>query len=300
MMLLLAAAALPMLFWDAPPSSAPALREAGIASIRVPEARLNKWRSVTGVSVEAAGLDGLVKLIPPGVQYRPNTATASREPWIDSNGWQFLRNPQGRFYYDVPGAAAALAAAEAFCFGGEALIHTDAAGLGPFGAMVQFLRGLGGSGPGVADILVRGDGSDAAAEVMNLLVRNNLLFSAAPLPGDSFQLTVGPPFDPAQDPSLAVHDIRARLTDDKRSLRIYGSSVVIGRLTALPGGIRVHLLNYAATERSVNGIRVRVAGRYRKPAQPELFDFTVEQYATEFTLPKLDSYTVVDLTRQTP
>ena len=44
--------------------------------------------------------------------------------------------------YDVKGAQAALAAAEAFAYGANALIRSDAAGLKPLGQMLAFLRGV--------------------------------------------------------------------------------------------------------------------------------------------------------------
>jgi hypothetical protein len=309
-MLFLLAAALPALLWDAPPETAPALRDAGIARIQVPAARLDAWRNAAGVSVEAADLQGAVKLVAPGVEYRANEASATRTPWLDSNGWQFLRSPRGRFYYEVQGPAAGLAAAEAFCFGGNALVRADASGLKPFAEMLDFLRGLGANDmPVVADIGLIADGSDAAGEVMNLMVRSNLLFDLVSRPERRLALTVRLgskefPLDEAQDPATTAHEIRARLTDEKRSLRIYGSSVVVGRLTALPHGLRVHLLNYAGAQRKVEGLRVRVLGRYEKhhlaaagSPQEELLDYTTERDATEFTLPELKTYAVIDLSR---
>ena len=297
-MILLLAAALPTLFWDAPPSTATELRDAGITTIRVPAERLDDWRSAAVISAEAAGVKGTIKLLAPAVQYRPNAATASRSPWLDSNGWQFLRYPHARFYYDVSGPQAALAAAEASCFGGEALIHTDSAGLKPFAAMLDFLRTLGPNDrPPVADIGLIDNGLEDAGEVMNLMVRNNLLFAIVARPDPRYKITIGPVVPDAENPATAAHQIRARLTDEKRSLRIYGSPVVIGRLTTLPEGVRVHLLNYAGVERKVNGLRVRVAGRYPKHSRAELLDYTVESDGTEFTVPELSIYAVVDLTR---
>ena len=45
-----------------------------------------------------------------------------------------------RFYYEAKGAAAALAAAEAFSYGANAIIETDAAGLKPFAGMISRFR----------------------------------------------------------------------------------------------------------------------------------------------------------------
>jgi hypothetical protein len=304
------AAALPVLFWDAPADTAPALREAGVVHIRVPAAQSAAWQAAGGLSVEAADLRGAVRVPAPAVQYRPDQATASRLPWIVSSGWRILRSPHSLFYYDTQGPKAALAAAEAFCFGANALVRADAAGLKPFAEMLDFLQAFGAADqPPVADIGFLDDGSSAAGEVMNLMVRNNLLFLPLAGPDPRLKLTVRfgskefPPED-ARNPSVMAHEIRARLTDEKRSLRIYGSAVVVARLTALPDGLRVHLLNYAGAERKVDGLRVRVLGSYPKhrlaaagSAREELLDFVAAPEATEFTLPELKTYAVIDLSR---
>ena len=304
------AATLPLLFWDAPPDTAPALREAHIARIGVPAAQTQSWKDVSGISVEAADPRGTTRLRAPAVNYRANQASATRSPWLDANGWQFLRHPQERFYYEVRGAQAALAAAEAFCYGGAALIHADTAGLQALGRMLEFLGGLGdGATPAVADIGFMDDGSAAAGEVMNMMVRDNLLFRVVPRTDPALKLTVRIgskefPLEEARNPATMAHEIRARLTDDRRSVRIYGSLVVVARLTASPEGLRVHLLNYAGAERKVDGVRVRVLGPYPKhrvaaEGSPgvELIDYTVEPGATEFTLPELKTYAVIDLAR---
>ena len=313
-MFLAVAAALPGLLWNEPPATAPALREAGITSVQVPAAQLGAWQEVKQLSVEAADLSNAVKLLPPAVRYRANLASATRSPWLVSNGWRYLRNQRGRFLYDVQGPQAALAAAEAFCFEGSALVHSDASGLKYFGEMLDFLRGLGANdGPAVADIGFIDDGSATAGEVMNMMVRDNLLFQLLTRPGRSeeahVKLTVRLgskefPLEEAKNPGLTAHQVRARLTDDKRSIRIYGSAVVVARLTAAPDGVRVHLLNYAGAERKVDGIRVRVLGHYPKhhlsaagSPQEELLDYNAEADATEFTVPELKTYAVVDLSR---
>src|SRR3954465_14649243 len=138
-MLLLLAATLPRLFWDAGPESAPALREAGIERIAVPAAQSGAWNGVAGITIEVGDPQAAVKLVAPSVDYRANQGSASRSPWLNSNGWRFLRQPQAVFVYDVKGAQAALAAAEAFMFGGNALIRSDDAGLKPLAEMLAYL-----------------------------------------------------------------------------------------------------------------------------------------------------------------
>src|SRR5262249_39045619 len=149
----------------------------------------------------------------------------------------FLREPSGRFYYDAPGTASALAAAEAFMYGANAMVHTDTAGLEPLGRMLQFLSALKPDEmPAVVNIGFIDDGSPEAGEVMNLLVRKNLQFRIVSAPDSHLELNVpfGSPKYPKQEaskPSEMAQKIRYELTDEKRILRIYGSEVVLGRLT---------------------------------------------------------------------
>jgi hypothetical protein len=309
-MLLLIAAALPVLFWDAAPDTAPALREAGIHQIAVPASRLEAWKNVPAISAVAVDPQSAVKLLPPKVNYRIDEATASRSPWLDANGWKFLRQPHARFYYDVPGKAAALAAAEAFAYGAEAFVRTDTEGLQPFAQMLAFLGTIGADQmPPVADIGFIDDASPAAGEVLNLMVRSNLLFRIVPAPDPSLKLNVkfgskDYPAEAAKNPSAMSHLIRANLTDDKRTIRIYGSTVVVARVTGGGGRLRVQLLNYGGTSRNVDGIRVRVLGNYPKhqyaaagsPGE-KLLDYSAGPDATEFTLRELKTYAVIDLSR---
>ncbi len=308
--MLLMLAAVPALFWDAAPGTAQALRDAGIQQIVVPAARLAAWKAVDGMQVEAADPQGAVKLQSPAVNYRINEATATRAPWVVANGWRIIRHPKARYSYEAPGKPAALAAAEAFCYGADALIHTDAAGLKPLGEMLAFLRTAGGEEmPPVADFGYLDDDSATSGEVMNLLVRDNLLFQLVKAPDRRFKINVklgtpDYPLEDARNPGNIARAVRTHLTDEKRSIRIYGSQVVVARLTASGGHARVQLINYAGADRKVEGIRVRVLGQYPKHQllmpggrQVELMDFTAEAGATEFTLPELMTYAVIDLSR---
>lgn len=310
MMLLLAAAILPRLFWDAAPDTAAEVRAAGIAHIAVPAARADAWRPAAGITVDTVDLKGAIKMEAPAVDYRANQGTATRAPWLIANPWAFLRHPQATFLYTVKGFQSALAAAEAFSYRADALIQSDAAGLKPLGQMLEFLRGIEPADlPAVADIGFVDDGSDDAGEVLNLMVRGNLLVAIV-RPGDrSHKLTVQLgskeyPREQAQNPGAMAHLVRANLTDERRSLRLYGSQVVLARVTASGSRLRLQLLNYAGAERKVDGLRVRVLGRYpnRRIASAgspgeQLLDYTLEKDATEFTLPELKSFAVIDLSR---
>jgi len=135
---------------------------------------------------------------------------------------------------------------------------------------------------------------------MNVMIRHNLLFRRVTAPDPSLPLNMRP--DHASAPNLMVQEIREKLSDDKRSIRIYGSVVVIARLQAANGKARVHLLNYSAGRNAAQSIRVRVLGnypRYRVAVSgidhPELLDYAASPGATEFTLPELKVYAVIDL-----
>jgi hypothetical protein len=252
-----------------------------------------------------------VKLNEPGVQYRPNEASATSSPWIDANGWQILRAPGRTFAYSVKGQTAALAAAEAFAYGADAFISADAPGADAFGRMLEFLKTVPAADLApVADFGVVDDGSDEAGELLNLLTRMNLLYRIEKNPDRSFHLNVRLgtkeyPREEAQDPSDTAHKIRSQIGDDKRSLRVYGSEVVIARLVGGPRRARLFLLNYAG--RPVLGLRVRVRGAYSKGelrasgvADAHLQDWTPADRteggpAAEFTVPELRAFAVIDL-----
>ncbi len=308
-MLFLIAAALPLLLWDKGVNTAPDLRKAGFTHIAVPAPQAAQWKGIEGISADPIDLTRTVKLQAPGVALQTDEASASRVPWVSSNGWRFLRQPGAEFYYDVSAKTAPLAAAEAFSYGSRAVIRTGPDGLAPLGEMIHFLQSIQSQPESpVADIQFADDGSAISAEVMNLMVRDNLLFQVGAAPGRGTKLTVqlgtrDYPASSVKDADTIVHKIRANLTDDRRSVRIYGTSVVVVHLAAEPGKCRVHLLNYGAGSRvRVGGFRIRALGRYPNhqihsfdtPGE-QLLDYEAQSGATEFTVPDLKSYAVVDL-----
>src|SRR6266850_1340585 len=118
---------------------------------------------------------------------------------------------------------------------------------------------------------------------------------ALPAPG----ITAYPRED-AADPSAFAQKIRRQLTDEQRVLRVYGSEVVIGRLTGDATRIRLHLLNYGGRE--IEGLRIRVRGAYRAgearvagAGRFPLEDHVVAEGATEFSVPRITTYAVIDL-----
>ena len=305
MTLFLLAGILPILFWPGANTAAPLLRQAGITEIAVPPGSAEAWKTA-GIKLEIVDLDKTVKLPAPGVAYHMSEASASRVPWVNSNGWRFIRQPKAKFSYHVKGDEAALAAAEAFSFGAGSVLQTDEAGLAPLGAMLKFLSSLDvRQGPALVDIGFIDDGSSLDAEVMNLLVRDNLLFKTARAPEADLKVNVqlGSKGYSSKNPDVLEHQIRANLGDDRRSIRIFGTSIVVSRVTGEQGKLRVHLLNYGAARGTMVGaFRVRVLGRYKAELHSfddpgaQLTDYNPESSATEFTVPGLKTYAVVDLT----
>jgi hypothetical protein len=308
--LLLAVLLLPSLFWNKGPDTAKTLAQAGIHSISVPPSLADSWKPVGNFTIQVVDPDHLTKLPVPGISFHEDEASATRAPWVNSNGWRFIRKPEGSFYYDAPGAAASLAAAEAFMYGAHALIHTDEAGLPLLGRMLQFLTKVGSADmQPLVNIGFIDDGSAASGEFMNLLVRRNVLFKVVQ-PGDSqvdVKVALGSaqyPRSEAGNPVLLAEKVRANLTDEKRLVRLYGSDVVIGRLVGNGKRARLYLLNYGASKRAVDGIRVRILGDYSHPQlsangdpQAKLMDVSAKKTALEFTVPELKEFAVVDLTR---
>ena len=244
----------------------------------------------------------------PGTSPRPGVASPTRAPWIVANGWRFMRRPSTKYVYDVPAGKAALAAAEAFAYGADAVLKIDRADVRSLGEMLKFLEALPTVDlPTASDFAVVDDGSAIVGEVMNLLARRNLLFEVvqAPLPRFKINIRIGAPEYPreeAADPSAFALKIRRQLTDDQRALRVYGSEVVICRLTAGAGRARLHLINYGGRE--IEGLRIRVRGAYSTgeahvagAGRLALEDQTVASGVTEFSIPRLMTYAVIDLRR---
>ena len=300
--------ALPLLYWPLGVESAPALKRAGVERLGVPAGSAAAWREAgfSVVPLSASELASREKLPPPGIAGRADVASPTRSPWIFANGWRFLRNPAGKYFYDVPAGKAALAAAEAFAYGADAVLKIDPADVESYGRMLDFLAQLPAADlPEIADLAVVDDGTPLVGEVMNLLVRRNLLFQVvrAPSPQLPINVRLGTPEYPqkeAADPSAFALKIRRQLTDEQRRLRIFGSDVVIGRLTGNAERARLHLLNYGGRE--IDSLRIRLRGSW---AQGDVFlagrgpgpleDSTVSEGATELSLSGMSTYAVIDL-----
>ena len=306
--LLLLLLAVPCVYWTQGPETRAALEAAGVKRLCVVPAQAETWKAA-GFSIAPitdAEMASREAVPTPGVTARAGLASPTRSPWIVANGWRFTRKPAAKYVYEVPAGKAALAAAEAFAYNADAILKIDPADLKTLGAMLSFLEELPSADlPPVADLGVVDDGSAVTGEVMNLLARRNLLFQAVQAPSPKFRINVamgsaGYPLEEAGDPSAFALKIRRQLTDEQRTLRVFGSEVVICRLTGDAGRIRLHLINYGGRE--IEGLRIRVRGAYRGgdarvagTGRVPLVDFAVAGGATEFSVPRIATYAVVDL-----
>jgi hypothetical protein len=302
-------AALPCLYWTQPVETGAALTKAGIHRLCVAPDQAEAWGKAGFDAVPLGEAElGLREALPaPGIRARADRASPTRTPWIDANGWRFRRNPAGQYAYDVPAGKAALAAAEAYVYGADAVLKIDPADLENLGRMMAFLAPLPANElPDVVDLAVVDDGSPPLGELLNLLVRRNLLFRIVKEPSPQYRVNVQLgtkeyPLREAGDPSALALKVRRQLTDEQRTLRIFGSEVVIGRLTGQAGHVRLHLLNYGGRE--IEGLRIRLRGAYPEgaadvagPGRLMLEERVVADGATEFTVPRLGPYGVIDLT----
>ncbi len=301
---------LPLIYWTEGIETAESLKQAGIEQIATLPKMADAWRRAgfKVVAMSQAELEHRKKLLTPRIAGRANVASATRRPWIDANGWRFVRAPAGRFYYDLPNGKATLALAEAFAYNGAAILKIDPADLAEAGAMIAFTKNLSVEAyPPIADIGVIDDGSPEIGEVMNLLTRRNLLFKIIPIPSPRFKVNIKLGSkeylrDSVADPSEFAQNIRQRLGDENRSLRIYGTETVICHLTGDEARARLHLLNYSGRE--VDGARVRLRGKFNRgearafgSGRVELDDFINDEISTEFSIQKMGIYAVIDLNR---
>jgi hypothetical protein len=301
-------AALPCLYWTQGVESAPALKKASIERLCVAPDQAAAWAKAGFTPVPVSDTDLALRetMAAPGIRARADRASATRSPWVFTNGWRFLRDPAGKYVYDLPAGKAALAAAEAYAYGADAVLKIEAADLESLGQMLAFLAALPKSDlPDVADVAVVDDGSATMGEALNLLVRRNLLFRIVPAPSAQYRVNVKLgtpefPADAAADPSAFALKVRRQLTDEQRSLRIFGTEVVIGRLLGDGSRMRLHLLNYGGRE--TEGVRVRLRGSHSEgeaniagQGKVPLEELGIVDGATELTVRRLGPYGVVDL-----
>lgn len=260
-----------------------------------------------------AAAAGFQELPAPGVRLVPTAARATNVPWIDSNGWRYQRGLRRANYSTLPAGSAALAAAEAFAFNAEAILNADPADIDELRDMLRMLKAHDGPAlPALANIGVVDDPSPLMGEVLNMLTRRNLLYRVVHSPDPSLDLTVRLgtgdfPTEAAVNPHEFAARVRNKLGDEKRLVRLYGTSTVIARLTAGGGRARLVLLQYSRGRRqpstNAQALQVRLLGNYTPAAfaahgaQPgaALSDLRHPPGATEFWVPDFRTCAIIDL-----
>jgi hypothetical protein len=300
-------AAVPLVYWAQPADTAEALRAAGIARLCAPAPSVEAWRAAgfDATACEAAGRERLASL---GLAPRTEVASPTQRPWVFANGWRFLRRPEGRFWYEPPAGRASLALSEAYAYGVDAVVAVAPEELADAGRALAFLAAVPSLDlPAVVDATVVDDGSPEIPEVLNLLARRNILYQVAAKPpraDGGLVVRIGKkPFkrDAAADPDAFALKVRQAIGDEKRSIRLYGTEVVIARVEGDGTRRRVHLLNYSG--RPIEGVRVRLRGRWSLPQVRALGEEAVgEDYAlgadaTEVSVSAVVSYAVLDFAR---
>ena len=248
-----------------------------------------------------------------GLRLVPTVARATNVPWIDSNGWRFQRGLQKAHYAKLPAGSAALAAAEAFTFNVDAIVNPDPKDVEELGNMLRFLKANAQPPlPPLADLAVVDDGSSVMSEALNMLTRRNLLYRvvSAPerAPGVTVQLgTADFPKEMAKNPVEFAARVRAKIGDDNRLVRLYGTSTVIARLTGDGKRARLYLLSFDRNRRQQGNdpqaIRVRLRGRYQPAkfaaygaaADAALTDLRHDGSTTEFWVPSFSPLALIDL-----
>lgn len=245
---------------------------------------------------------------PPSIRNVPNAANATSDPWIESNGWRYARGVRRAHYATLPAGAAGLAAAEAFTFGVDAVLNPDPADVDALGDVLRFLRTHDQPRlPSLANIGIVDDGTAAMGEAMNMLTRRNLLYRVVPGRERGLDVTVRLgtrdfPADAVTNPSEFAARVRAALGDDRRLVRVYGSTTAIAHFTGAGGRARLYLLSYSR-DRTQPSLRIRLAGRYQPvavaafgaAAGAALADLRHPGRTTEFSLPTFSTIAIVDL-----
>ena len=128
------------------------------------------------------------------------------------------------------------------------------------------------------------------------------MFTLVKQPDPKLDLNLKPE---GKNPLQFAVSARQKLGDEKRLVRLYGSETTLIRFESNGTYARLHLLNYA--NRTSEGLQVRVLGNWKNvtvhlaPSATEpassgpAAELVAAGGATEFTIPSLPIYAVVEL-----
>ena len=235
-------------------------------------------------------------------------------PWIDSNGWRFARGIAQGQLRERAGWIRVAAAAEAFVFNVDAIINPDPKDLEDLGKMLRFLKANEQAPlPDLVNIGVVRQSFAPPQRGLNLLTRRNLLYKVVPAPDRTLDLNVqlGTPDFPAEaarNPYEFAARVRAKLGDDKRLVRLYGTSTVIARLTGDKSQRRASICSPSepapARRRSASPCGFACCGRYqprtfassrRRPRGAAHGRRPSRRTTTEFWVPDFNTCAIIDL-----
>ena len=160
--------------------------------------------------------------------------------------------------------------------------------------------------PPVADLAVVDDGSPITGEVMNLLARRNLLFQVVQTPSTQFPITIAVGsgrVSARPTPPIRARSRRRSAVNSPTSVARCGSTAArsssAGSPAMPPGSDCSSSTTAAATSKgcaSVCAAPIVPAPRASPaPAASRFADHVVADGATEFSLPRLTTYAVIDL-----
>jgi hypothetical protein len=279
-------------------------------------ASIHQWRAVVKTPgtadalAEIPGAPAIIDVPAPSLRNVPNDgyAQVTLAPWVESNGWRFLRGVGGARYSHLPRGAAGLAAAEGFAFNVDVELVPDPADVPELNRLIEFLHAhFQPPMPPLANFGVIDDQSLPLDEALNMLTRRNLLFRLVQQPDPTLAFTVRPgsndfPLDSFRNPNDFAARVREKLGDDRRLVRIFGSNTLIARLTGDTQHVRLVLLSYSRS-RAQQDIRIRLLGNheptalaaYGAPADARLQDIQHVDDATEFSIPFFNTIAIIDL-----
>jgi hypothetical protein len=303
---LLLSAAIPLIWWQQGPDSASRLQQAGLSQVCLAPEVASAWSGVAGAPPACSGA-ARTKLPAPRIDRKIAVASATTSPWIVANGWRFLRSPGGSFLSEAPAGSTVLAMSEAFAYRADVAVKIADSDLPAAASFQQFLAALPEAQiPPVADVTFVDDGTALAGEALNLMLRRNLLVRAAresePASG-TLRVKIGDDAFPkslASNPDQFAIAVRRKLTDEKRTIRIYGSEMVLAQLEGSSEQKRLHLINY--NRNPMEGLRIRIRGEYKsiklscfgyQGSTPE--DVSAAGGFTEFSIPEFKEYALVEL-----
>jgi len=186
------------------------------------------------------------------------------------------------------------------------VVHPDPRDLTALGSMLAFsAEHRRARLPALANIGIIDDGSAETGEVLNLLARRNLFFRVVQASDPALDLKRAHRSPDTRRPRRPIQrrlppGVRQKLTDEKRLVRVYGSTWCSAVWKVMSVRFGFTLINYGGGK--VEGLRVRVRGPYPTVRSPrsdypnvKVADYGASEGRDRVHHPEMDVYAVVDL-----